>query len=522
MIARKVESDKHLFLGLDLGTSAVKVGLFDTEGNLLRRARQAYPLYTPHPGWAEQEPEEWWAATCDALRDSLAGVDTGRVVAVGLSGQSPSQVLVATDGTPLGRAILWSDRRASAEAAWLAERLTPEQAQAWTGCAFITDVTQPPARLLWLKAHRPDDWARCVAVVQPKDFIARRLTGRIATDGNSAFCLLNPLPPPSVGEASFPPKLGGARRGQYAANLLALLGVEPEKMPPALEPTGVVGHVTPEAASATGLRAGIPVVTGTIDAWCDIIGSGGIAPGCAVDVTGTSEVVALVTERPVDGEGVFGAPLAEGRYWVGGPMQAGGAALLWLARCFYGQEQPDFGLLEAEASAIAPGAEGLLFLPYLQGERAPVWDATARGAFVGLTDRHVRAHCARAVYEGVAFAVRDLLERCRAAAGIGPEELRVSGGGSASAFWNQVKADVTGLPVQRVATPDAACLGAALLAAVGVEFFQNLDDAVGAMVQVGDVFDPIPDRVSRYDELFVAWRCLYPALRPIFPQLEIE
>ena len=515
MLTRKVESDKHLFLGLDLGTSAVKAGLFDAEGNLLRRARRAYPLYTPHPGWVEQEPEEWWAAACDALQEVLAGGDAGRVAAVGLSGQAPSQVLVAADGTPLGRAIVWSDRRAVAEAAWLAERVTPEQARAWTGCAFITGVSQPPARLLWLKAHRPDDWARCAAVVQPKDFVAHRLTGRAATDVNSAFYLFNHLSPLSMGKGQV-----GSGTGQYAADLLILLGVEPEKMPPVLEPTGVAGHVTPEAASVTGLRTGTPVVTGTIDAWCDIIGCGGIAPGCAVDVAGTSEVVALVTEQPVDGEGVFGALLAEGCYWVGGPMQAGGAVLAWMARCFYGQERPDLGLLEAEASAVTAGAEGLLFLPYLQGERAPVWDPTARGAFVGLTSRHTRATCARAAYEGVAFAVRDLLERCRAAAGIAPKVLRVSGGGSASAFWNQVKADVTGLPVQRVAVPDAACLGAALLAAIGVGFFQDLDEAAGAMVRVGDIFDPIPAHVSRYDELFAAWRQLYPALHSIFSRLD--
>ena len=279
MIARKVESDKCLFLGLDLGTSAVKVGLFDTEGHLLCRARRAYPLYTPRPGWAEQEPEEWWAATCETLRETLAEVDAGRVAAVGLSGQAPSQVLVAADGTPLGRAIVWSDRRAAAEADWLAERITPEQAQAWTGCTFVTGVSQPPARLLWLKAHRPDDWARCAAIVQPKDFIALRLTGRATTDINSAFCLFNPLPPPSVGEASSPPKLGGTGGGQYAAEFLALLGVGLEKMPPVLDPTGLVGHVTPDAAAATGLRPGIPVVTGTVDAWCEIIGCGGNCAG---------------------------------------------------------------------------------------------------------------------------------------------------------------------------------------------------------------------------------------------------
>ena len=506
------QGDKRLLVGLDLGTSAVKVGLFDAEGNLLRRARRPYPLYTPSPGWAEQEPGEWWSATCEALREALAGVDTGRVAAVGLSGQSPSQVLVTAAGAPLGRAIVWSDRRATAEAGWLAERITPEQARAWTDYAFITGVNQQPGRLLWLKAHRPDDWARCAAVVQPKDFIGLRLTGRAATDTNSALSLYN------------------SRTGRYTADLLALLGVEPEKMPPVLEPTAVVGYVTPQAASATGLHpiksvnsadpcSNVPVVTGTIDAWCDIIGCGAVAPGCAVDVTGTSEVVALVTAEMVDGEGVFGAPLVAGCYWIGGPMQAGGAALVWLARCFYGQEQPDLNLLETEASAVAPGAEGLLFLPYLEGERAPVWDPAARGAFVGLTGRHTRAHCARAVYEGVAFAVRDLLERCQVAAGIAPQMLRVSGGGSASALWNQIKADVTGLPVLRMASPDTACLGAAMLAAVGIGAFDGLDEAARAMVRAGDTFDPIPAHVAHYEYLFAVWQQLYPALHPILTHL---
>ena len=154
-----------MFLGLDLGTSAVKVGLFDAEGNLLRRARRPYPLYTPRPGWAEQEPQEWWQATCAALRETLAETDSSRIAAVGLSGQTPGHVLVTAAGAPLGRAIIWSDQRATAEAAWLARQITPQQALAWTGHSFISDVTQPPARLLWLKSHRPDEWARCAAIV---------------------------------------------------------------------------------------------------------------------------------------------------------------------------------------------------------------------------------------------------------------------------------------------------------------------------------------------------------------------
>jgi xylulokinase len=492
-------------VGLDLGTSAVKVGLFDEAGQLLRLARRGYRLYTPHPGWAEQEPAEWWAATCDALREALGGADAGRIAAVGLSGQTPGHVLVAPDGTALGRAIVWSDRRAAVEAAWLAERITSQQARAWTGYPSIGSATQPPARLLWLKTHRPADWNGCAAVVQPKDWIALQLTGRIATDVNSGLCLLHP------------------QTGRYAADHLALLGVEPEKLPTALPPTGVVGPVTPEVAVATGLSAGTPVVIGTIDAWCDIIGCGGVEPGIAVDVAGTSEVVALVTEQPATGDGVFSSPLVDGLHWIGGPMQTGGAALEWLLRGFYGGET-DFKQLEAEASAVAPGAEGLLFLPYLRGERAPLWDDAARGAFVGLTDRHTRSHCARAVYEGVAFAVADILERSVTAAGIDPRTLCVSGGGACSALWNQIKADITGLPVQQMAVSDAACLGAAILAAVGAGVFDGLSPtaisaATAAMTHPAATFEPRGTRTPVYGTLFSLWRNLYPILRSTFSHL---
>jgi sugar (pentulose or hexulose) kinase len=200
-------------------------------------------------------------------------------------------------------------------------------------------------------------------------------------------------------------------------------------------------------------------------------------------------------------------------------MHGGGATLLWLARSFYGNDA-DLEHVAAEASTTPPGAEGLLFLPYLRGERAPVWDEKARGAFVGLTDRHTRAHCARAVYEGMAFAVRDVLERSQAAANLRPTTLRVSGGAARSAFWNQIKADVTGLPVQQMAVSDAACLGAALLGAIGVQAFSGLGSAAQAMVRPATVFEPRQTAVALCNELFPTWCRLYPALRPFFVQLD--
>ncbi len=488
-----------LLVGIDLGTSAVKVGLFNARGQLLRLVRKEYPVYSPQPGWAEQKPEEWWGATCAALQEALAKGSSQQVVAAGLSGQAPGHVLVTVDGRSIGRAIIWSDRRAVSEAAWLAEHITPQQAQIWTGYPFITDATQPPARLIWLKKHRADDWPRCDAIVQPKDFLALRLTGKIATDYYSSFCLFN------------------RQTAQYEEDYLSLLGIELEKMPPVLAPTAIVGHVTPEAARATGLPVNVPIVTGTIDAWCDIIGCGGVVPGYAVDVAGTSEVVALVTDSPRHGEGVFSSPLLEDLYWIGGPMQAGGATLLWLAKNF---RETSFEQLEAEAAHSPPGAAGLLFLPYLQGERAPVWDTTARGIFAGLTASHTRAHCIRAVYEGIAFAVRDILERSQAVTHVRPTELRISGSASRSSFWNQIKADITGLPVQQMTISDAACLGAAILASVGTHIFETVAAAVEAMVHPAAVFTPRQSLADLYDKLFAVWCELYPALKPVFVRLD--
>jgi xylulokinase len=291
-------------------------------------------------------------------------------------------------------------------------------------------------------------------------------------------------------------------------------------MPPAVLPETVVGQVLPEAAAQTGLLTGTPIVAGTIDAWCGILGCGGVVPGRAVDLAGTSEVVAVVTAGPSKGEGdIQSMPLTEDLYWIGGPMQTGGAALEWLNGAFYGGEG-QYDQLEAEASAVGPGADGLLFLPYLRGERAPHWDDRARAAFVGLTDRHERGHCTRAVYEGVAFAVADLLQRSLAGNDDHqPRVLQVSGGGASSAFWNQIKADVTGLPVQQMETVESACLGAAMLAAVGVGAFPELQRAACSMVRPSITYSPWAEHRELYKGLLALWQGLYPSLRITMTEL---
>jgi xylulokinase len=495
---------KPLFVGVDLGTSSVKVGLFDPSGHVVHLVRASYPLYAPQPGWAEQDPNDWWLAVTSALEQILSDVDPADVAAVGLSGQCPGHVLIAGDGTPLGRAIIWSDQRAVVEASWLAEHMSRDQAREWVGCDSVADVTQTPTRLLWIQRHQPDQWRLAQAVLQPKDFVGRLLTGQCATDHNSAYGMVN------------------SESRLYHPQYLEFLGVDEQRLPAVLAPTDITGHVTPEAAAATHLVAGTPVVTGTIDAWCDIIGCGGTTPGQAVDAAGTSEIVALIDRRPDGGcqsdvgtaQGVFATRLLDDLCWIGGPMYAGGGTLLWWQQCFC--QGSDLDNLATEAADPEPRPDDPLFLPYLRGERAPVWDIKARGAFIGLAPHHNRGHCTRAVYEGLAFAVRDILQRCQNATGIKAASLRVSGGSSRSAVWNQIKADVTGLRVQPMLVSDAGCLGAAMLAALGTKSFSDVGHAARAMVHPATEYQPRLHYEAVHNVRFDIWRKIYPALKPLF------
>jgi xylulokinase len=495
---------KSLLVGLDLGTSALKAGLYTPTGERLRLEREPYPLYAPHPGWAEQDPVDWWAAAVRALRALAAAAQAagGRIEAIGLAGQCPGHVLLGPEGEALGRALIWRDQRATVEAAWLDEHISAADAARWTGLTHLAEVTLPPARWLWLKTNRREDWRRAQALLQPKDYLAFKLTGAVVTDINSAYGVAHPSPP------------------RYDPDYLSALSISPQLLPP-LRPIHVVaGQVTSAASHATGLADGTPVIIGTIDAFCDLLGSGAVQPGLAVDVAGTSEMIALATAGPAQGAGIFHANLNDEIDFLCGPTQAGGDALRWLARGFFPDlgSGVDFRALEQAASACSPGSQGLIFLPYLDGERAPIWDPQARGAFVGLTLAHGRAHCARAVYEGVAFSVRHVLERCEAAAGQLARQVHVCGGGAASDFWNQLKADVMNRPVV-AASVEAACLGAAALAGAGLGLHPNVAAAAQALAAPRRTYPPDPAAAEAYGQAFAVYRALYPALKPIYARL---
>jgi xylulokinase len=490
----------RFLVGVDIGTSSVKAAAFDETGVLIQKASTSIDIFSPQPGWVEQEPSQWWEAVCTVLKELTRGIDPEQIVAVGLSGQCPGHVLVDAQHRSLGRAIIWSDHRAVEEAKWLSDHISTEQAVDWIGSSYIGDSSCPPARLMWLNKHRHEDVEKSIAILQPKEFIALNLTGEIHTDSCSAYCLINP------------------QTNTYHEEYFATLGFPIKLLPPVTKATALAGKVTGMAGRITGLRAGTPVIIGTIDAYCDNLAGGVLYPGRAVDVAGTSEIVSLAIPNKLDNPAVYATSLDDSGYWLCNPMQCGGDVLRWLANCFY----PEFGrtirydLMEKEAASVPAGSGGLVFLPYLSGERAPIWDSEAKGAFIGVTSDHSRQHFTRAVYESIGFAIRHTLDVSETAAGFVAKDFVICGGGSRSQFWNQVKADI----LQRIITPtvdsQTGCLGAVILAGVGVGIHKNLQDACGNMIQTKTAVEPDIKNKNVYEKMYQWYREYYPALKTVW------
>ena len=482
----------EFLLGIDLGTSGVKVGAVDFDGRLLALAFRAYETFHPKVTWSEQDPAEWWAQTAAAVREVMRNMaGKGQLVGIGLSGQTPGHVLVAKDGTPLGKAIIWSDCRAEEEAAEISRLVSSADMQRFVGFGFPVGATNPLARLLWIVRNRKEEVKQAVAVLQPKDFIALRLTGQIATDLYSSFSVANIL------------------EKRYNSELFERLGIPLKLLPPLFRPEEEVGKVTKDSAKLIDVPAGTPVTIGTIDTWCGILGSGALSPGIAVDIAGTSEQVAVVTARPKQLSPGVVWPLWPGLYFSGGPTQMGASVLSWLQRILSLLKAVSFPDLESVAKEAPPGTSGLVFLPYLRGERMPIWDSSARGVFFGLTDRHTRAHIVRAVYEGIAYSIRHVLEIACENVEQPPTCLHVSGGGAHSTFWNQIKADVAGVPVVELENHESAIVGAAMLAACPPSAPHNLAKLSQQMVRLSRRYTPNSDLAHIYDRQFEVYKALY-------------
>lgn len=479
-------SEPELVVGLDLGTSGVKAGAFDVEGRQLARAFAPYVTRVPSPGWAEQEPEAWWGACCRATREVAARVDAARVRGVCVVGLSPALVCVDGAGKSVRPAPIWRDRRAGREAAELIERLGPHAAFG------------PLPQLLWLRRHDPGAYAATRLALESFEYLALALTG----------------------EAVSIPALGPGT-GASAAKVAAI-GLEPALFPARACALGAtVGELAPDAARATGLPPGVPVVAGTIDAFAAWIGTATLDPGVACNTAGTTDGLALVADGPVsDPRGrVHAVPHVVGGTWiVGGAMSSGGCTLDWFVGRFYDGVAEPYRAAEEEAGGAPPGAGGLVVLPYVVGERSPINDPDARCVFFGIGAEHSRAHLARALLESVAFAVRDVCETL-VELGATIDEVRVAGGGSRSRVWSQIRADVLGRPVRVPDVPDSSLLGAAATAAAGVGLYPDLATASRAMARFRTVVEPDPTATARYDELFEIYRAIYAHLKDDFARL---
>jgi xylulokinase len=487
-------------LGIDTSTTATKAVIVDTAGDVAGIGTAEYGFDAPQPLWSEQHPDLWWTGTIQAIRSALAstGLDGRAIDAVGLTGQMHGAVVLDAAGAPLRPAILWNDQRTAAECDLIRSLVGPERLIELTGNDAVTGLTAP--KLLWIRDHEPDVWRRIAHVLLPKDYVRLKLTGEYALDkADGAGTLLFDL---------------AAR--DWSPEVLDALEIPRAWLPATFEGPEVTGRITAAAAAATGLRAGTPVVAGGGDQAANAVGVGAVAPGTVALSLGTSGVVFATTNGPLfDPMGRVHAfcHAVPGRWHLMSVMLSAAGSLRWF-RDTLAPGVP-FDELAASAAEVPAGSLGLLFLPYLSGERSPHPDPLARGAFVGLTLAHDRRHLVRAVLEGVAFGLRDGLDLMVAAGMPVPAQVRASGGGIASPLWRQVLADVLETELATVNTTEGAAFGAALLAGVAASWFPSVEEAAASLVRATPVASPGPD-APRYREAHAAYRELYPALVPFF------
>ncbi len=472
-------------VGLDVGTTGVKGIALSPEGEILARAEVGYGLATPKPGWAEQDPEDWWRGTSDVLEQLRAAA--GAFAGIGLSGQMHGLVALDSSDRVVRPAILWNDQRTAAECAEIEERIGLETLIARTGNRALTGFTAP--KLLWLRRHEPEAYARIASIMLPKDYVRLRLCGEHAID---------------VADASGTLLFDVARRA-WSEEICAALEIPLEWLPRVLESPEVSGS-TPD---------GVPVAAGAGDQAAGAVGVGVDRPGPASVALGTSGVVfAALDSYAADPEARVHAfcHAVPGTWHAMGVMLSAAGSLRWL-RDATAPGEP-FDALVAAAAKWEPGAEGLTFLPYLAGERTPHADPDARGAFTGLSLRHDRGALVRAVLEGVALGLRDCLD-VLTVTGAQPDRGRVSGGGARSDEWLRIVASALELPLERMAADEGAAFGAALLGGVAAGTWSDVGEAIRVAVRVTGTIEPVAEWVPRYRELHATYRALYPALRSV-------
>jgi len=498
-------------IGCDVGSQGTNAALYEAEGTLVASAYETYPLSFPKPTWAEQDPDDWTAAVASTCRRLVAECPGGAAGVAGLSFGSQLDGMVVADaaGRPVRPAMIWMDRRAEAQAAALAERIKP--ADFYRAVGANLDSSHAVFKAMWVRDEEPDAWASAAHLMPPGSYVLRAVTGALGVDHSNAssLALLDP------------------RTKAWSDVALDAAGIDREMLPALGGGPDVAGTVTASFAERSGLETTTVVATGCGDEMAATLGAGVYAPGDVCDVVGTAEPVCAASAEPREDPTMLVEchPHADPDAWLlENPGFVSGGNLRWWRDQFAPIERDAeavglgdaYDFLSTEAGHVPAGAEGLVFLPCMQGAMAPEWNGAARGVFYGLTLAHTRDHMTRAILEGSAFALRDILTAMRNA-GLDVQRLTIVGGGAKGPLWRQIKADVTGLPVRVPVSVETTATGAAILAAVGAGLHASVGDAVEAFVAFRpEIHEPDPATRDRYDESYVRYRAVYEALRPVF------
>jgi xylulokinase len=471
-----------MLIGIDVGTTAVKAALFDPHGNTIKTFSQRYSTQRPALGHVEQNPDDWMQLVLASLTE-LSGAN---VKAIGLCSQVNTHVFVDDAGQALLPAFTWQDGRCAEEAAKLDAQITEVEKLSWWGAPLPIDASHVLARMAYVARRHPDIWRKTRWVMAPKDYCLYHLTGEVVTDPMTAFGIVD-------------------SHLVLVTRLLDLVSGAAERLPPLASFTKIIGKI-----QSGKPFAGVPMVTGAMDAWSGLLGAGVSEEGQGLYLSGTSEILGIVSSRKAPVPGVIAFPKCEGIVLHAGPTQSGGASIEWLSRLL-GKTPAELSQLAANADTTKPLP---IFLPHLEGERAPLWDINARASLSGVNSSMGAAEIARAVFEGVGYSVRLLIESLEASACVRPAAFNHSGGGAASDIWCQIRADILGRPIRRMRVRDAGVLGAALMAGTGVGVFGSLGEAAKSFVLVDRVFEPDAKEQARHERGFEKYQMLYRQLMP--------
>ena len=490
-----------LYIGIDLGTSAVKLLLVDDAGAIKNTVTKDYPICFPQPGWSEQDPDDWWRGTREGLKELLDGFDAGDVAGIGCGGQMHGLVILDRDDAVIRNAILWNDGRTAAETDWLNTAIGKETLSVYTANIAFAGFTAP--KLLWVRTHEPANFARIAKLMLPKDYINYRLTGVHACDFSDASGML---------------LLDVAHR-RWSEEMLQICGVTRAQMPRLFESYEVIGTVRPELAAALGLRPDVKVVAGAGDNAAAAVGTGTVVEGGCNISLGTSGTI-FISSRAfgVDPNNALHAfAHADGGWHLMGCMLSAASCNKWLCEDILGTA--DYAAEQAPIPAEKLGRNHVFFLPYLMGERSPINDVDARGTFTGMTMDTTRADLVQAVLEGVAFAIRDSFEVAKTL-GLDIARSKLCGGGSKSPLWRTIFANVLGIPLDLVKTEQGPGYGGAMLAMVGCGRFASVQAAAEKLVEVADTVEPDAVLTARYEAQYQKFRAIYPAMKALFPKLQ--